>query len=258
VAAEAIVGRCLDTLELLSLEPRGLPLTEIAQRLHLMKSGTHRLLTELQDEGYITQDATSQHYRLSMRFPALGFQYLTGTGILDAAMPHLRVLADETGEFVRMTVADATALTWVAKAQGAKTRLRFEPEMGSDVQLPNTASGKAWLSSMTDAAAVRLVRSSGFALPSGRSTASSPSEKEFLRHLHATRERGYGLSVDESEPGMSAVAVNIVSSKSAPVVLGTVSVAGPTMRVDMTRLIAYVEPLRRAAAKLSSAWPRPA
>jgi DNA-binding IclR family transcriptional regulator len=209
MTAEAIVGRCLDALELLSLEPRGLPLTTIAQKLGLLKGGAHRLLAELQAEGFLTQDAGTQHYRLTMRFPTLGFRHLTGTGIVDAAMPSLRTLAEATGELVRMTVADADALSWVAKAQGARMRLRFEPDMGGDVRLHTTASGKVWLSSMSDEAAVALVRAKGFGVAENRGRNSIRSLKQFLRELQATRERGYGVAIDEDEPGMSAAAVNI-------------------------------------------------
>jgi len=255
MTAETIAGRCLDALELLSLEPRGLALTTIAQRLGLLKSGAHRLLTELQDEGYLTQDEGSQHYRLTMRLPTLGFRHLTDTGIVDAAMPALRALADTTEELVRMTVADATVLTWVAKAQGARTELRFDPEMGGDVRLRTTASGKVWLSSMSDAAALALAQAPRFDGGNIRESNLNRTSKEFLRELQETRARNYGLAIDEDEPGMSAVAVNIPHPWNSGVVLGTLSVAGPTVRVSPTCLVSFISLMQQTAGKLSSTWP---
>jgi len=255
MTAETIAGRCFDALELLSLEPRGLALTTIAQRLGLLKSGAHRLLTELQSEGYLTQDEGSQHYRLTMRLPTLGFRHLTDTGIVDAAMPALRALADSTEELVRMTVADARVLTWVAKAQGARTELRFDPEMGGDVRLRTTASGRVWLSAMSDDAVLELVQEGGPNSRSVRGPNSHRSSKDFLHELRTTRTRGYGLAIDEDEPGMSAVAVNIPHPGNPGIVLGTLSVAGPTVRVDQTCLASFIPLLQQTAAKLSNTWP---
>ncbi len=130
MAAEEMIGRCLDTLEMLAMEPKGLPLTTVSQRLGLVKSATHRLLTELQAEGYVAQEPESQQYHLTMRLPTLGFRLLSASGIVEASKRPLDALAQKTGELVRMTVAESNQLTWVARAQGARTRLRFDPETG--------------------------------------------------------------------------------------------------------------------------------
>ena len=59
------------------------------------------------------------------------------------------------------SVVDGDRLTWVAKAQGARSGLRYDPEMGSEVRLSCSATGFAWLSCMTDKEAVALRREAG-------------------------------------------------------------------------------------------------
>ena len=50
--------------------------------------------------------------------------------MLDIAQPVIDRLADTTPELVRLAIVDGDRLTLVAKAQGAKSGLRYDPDMG--------------------------------------------------------------------------------------------------------------------------------
>lgn len=258
MAAEEMIGRCLDTLEMLAMEPKGLPLTTVSQRLGLVKSATHRLLTELQAEGYVAQEPESQQYHLTMRLPTLGFRLLSASGIVEASKRPLDALAQKTGELVRMTVAESNQLTWVARAQGARTRLRFDPETGREVELHTTASARAWLASLAEDQALALVEQAGFGLPGEHGPNAIRSSAEMRKRLRAARRDGFAVAIDEGEHGMSAVAVIIPHPQAPEAALGTVSVAGPTLRMDRERLEAFVPDLHAAAEQLSALWPEPA
>ena len=64
--------RCLGIIELLARSAATLPLRDIAEALDLPKSGAHRLLATLVDLGWAAQDASTGHYRLTMRLALLG------------------------------------------------------------------------------------------------------------------------------------------------------------------------------------------
>ncbi len=81
---------------------------------------------------------------------ALGLQYLGQSGVIDLSQPLLDRLAESCGELVRLSVIDGERLTWIAKAQGARQGLRYDPDMGSDARLSCSASGLAWMASMSD------------------------------------------------------------------------------------------------------------
>jgi DNA-binding IclR family transcriptional regulator len=78
---------------------------------------------------------------------------------------------------------------------------------------------------------------------------------ELLRELSATRARGYGLSNEEAEPGVRAIAVAI-SAFDNQRVLGTMSIAGPVLRMGNKRYPELSELLHQTAAKLGMVWPR--
>ena len=130
----------------------------MARRLEMPKSAAHRLLTTLVNRGFAVQDETSQRYRLTVKLAAVGFRVLAGAGTSDICQPSLDRLAVRTGELVRLALVERDALFWIAKSQGALSGLRYDADLGQEVVLHATATGKAWLSTMTDAAAANLVK----------------------------------------------------------------------------------------------------
>ena len=47
------------------------------------------------------------------------------------------------GELVRLAIVDGDRITWVAKSQGARKGLRYDPDMGTDARLSCAATGQA-------------------------------------------------------------------------------------------------------------------
>jgi IclR family transcriptional regulator, acetate operon repressor len=254
VAGVNAAERLLDIVELLVDHPDGVPLSEIARRLRLAKSATHRLLTTLVERGYVEQPPGREQYRLSLKLSALGFRYVSQTGLLDICQPVLDRLAVETGELVRMALADGQGLTWVAKSQGARFGLRYDPDMGSPVVLHATASGRAWLVTLPEAEAVEYVEAHGFDVPDRFGRQKVKSIADLAKELKTTASRGYALAVEEGEPGAAAVALAIPmrGGKRSP---GTLSVAGPVVRMSSQALTEIVPKLSAVVAEIGDLWP---
>lgn len=158
------IERALSLIESLTREPGGMPMQSLADELAIPKSATHRMLAELIRLGYVRQDPQTSRYRLSTKLVALGFRYLASSGA-DVVQPILDRLAESSGELVRLGVIEGERQTWIAKSQGARSGLRYDPDMGRDAPLFYTASGHAWLASMSDAEALELVARQGIADP---------------------------------------------------------------------------------------------
>ena len=142
---QSATRRCLDILELLVKHPRGLGLTEICEDRHIPKSVAHRLLALLTERGFVRQDGENARYGLTLKLTLLGARYYVGTGLSDVGQPILDRLAGETGELARLALVEGHGLVWVAKAQGARYGLKYDPDTGMHVVLHATATGKVWL-----------------------------------------------------------------------------------------------------------------
>ena len=248
--------RCLAIIELLADRASELPLGEIAERLALPKSGAHRLLSTLVDVGWAEQDRSTGFYRLTMRLAALGQRFYAASGIPDICQPLLERFADECHEFARLAVVDGEGLLWLAHAQGASGGLVYQPAgTTGTVPLFATASGKAWLATLGTDQAIRLVlRNGGFDDADKYGPNAVRSTEALLREIKTAANRGYGLAVNEAEPGVTAIAAAIRSRVSGTAV-GTVSIAGPSVRITEKRIRELAPRVVQCAAELSALWP---
>jgi DNA-binding IclR family transcriptional regulator len=248
--------RCLSIIELLAGGAREMPLGEIAERLVLPKSGAHRLLATLVDLGWAEQDNETGFYRLTMRLAVLGQRFYAASGLPEICQPVLDRFARECREFARLAVVDGSALVWIAHAQGATGGLLYQPaETTGTVPLFATASGKSWLAALESNDAVRLVaRHGGFGEADHYGPNVIRSIEALLKELRATARRGYGLALNEAEPGVTAIAASIRSGSNGAIV-GTVSIAGPSTRMTENRVRELAPLVTQCARELSSLWP---
>jgi DNA-binding IclR family transcriptional regulator len=249
---KGLLERCVEATEHMATAGGPMRLSDLAQALDMPKAAAHRLLRELCTLGWVEQDGAEGPYRLTLRFGLLGHRVLQTSGLPELIQPLLQRLADRTQELVRLTIATGDGLAWLASAQGAPPGLVYQPAMDGPLVLHATANGKAYLASFDDKAALALARANGF----GRSqpTARTLRDEAALRaDLARVRKRGYGLAEQEAELGVTALAMAVRGVDGT--VRGTVSVAGPTLRLPATRYPALAALVAETAAELASVWP---
>jgi IclR family acetate operon transcriptional repressor len=245
-----VMERTLGILELLATHVEGMSLGSVAERLDIPRSAAHRLLADLCRSGYVRQARDHGDYVLTTKLVALGLSYLQATGIVDIAQPLLDRLAEASGEFVRLSVVDGDRLTWVAKAQGARRGLRYDPEMGADAHLSCTASGHAWLMTLSDEEALMLVAKQGFGKPEDFGPNAPTSPQALLSALHQARSRGYAVTVETFTPGMSVIAAPVQRPDNPAT--GVISIAGPTFRFDEQKIASLAPVLLGTAAEIAA------
>ncbi len=247
----SILRRSLRLLELLSSHPEGRTLSELAAEIDVPLSATHRLLTELAECGYVEKDPRHGDYTMSMQAVSLGLRYLSATGITDIAQPALNRLARASGELVRLAIVDGDQLIFVAKAQGATQGILYDPEMGHTVTLSCSAAGFAWMASVSDEEAMRLVSKQGFGAPSDYGAAAPTNMKTLMTHVHASRKRGWSMTVDIFAAGMNSMAT-VVRGRDQQVA-ALLIIAGPMSRLTEERMTTLAPALLKTAEELSRA-----
>ena len=241
--------RSLAILELLALQPEGVSLTAIAQALDLPGSACHRLLAELARLGYVRQLRDQGDYTLTTKLAAIGLSFLSKSGIVDIAQPLLNRLADVSGELVRLAIIDGERLTFVAKAQGAKSGLRYDPDMGTDVCLSCSAGGHAWLMTLSDDQAIQIVSRQGFGAPKDYGPNAPTTVKALAKVLHEDRRRGFSMIIESFAPGMTAMAAPV--RRGGGPASGVITIAGPLVRLTAARMIELGPELLIAADELA-------
>lgn len=246
-----VLERTLGILELLARQGSGMELAALADQLNIPRSAVHRLLTDLARCGYVRQARDHGEYMLTTKLVSMGLSFLSNTGIVDIAQPLLDRLAELSGELVRLGVVDGSRLTWVARAQGARQGLRYDPDMGSDAQLSCSASGLAWMAALSDDEALGLVAQQGLGSAQDFGPNAPHSLQAVMDAVRATRERGYAVTVETYTPGLNAMGAVVRLSGQPP--LGVITIAGPTVRFTEARMSALGEELVSFAAQMAAA-----
>jgi IclR family transcriptional regulator, acetate operon repressor len=243
--------RSLNVLGYLVAHPEGSSLSSLATALNLPLSATHRMLIELVRLGYVRQEQSHGEYVLTIKLVAMGLSFLSASGITDVAQPLLDRLAADSGELVRLAVVDSDELIFIAKAQGARHGLRYDPDMGLSVQLSCSAAGHAWLSTQTDEEALQRVARQGFGQPEQFGPKAPTTVKAVLGFLKQARSRGFSMIVEVFAPAMSAMAAPVRSPRGQ--VIGVVTIAGPAIRLSEQRMLTLGPLLMRAAEQIGEA-----
>jgi DNA-binding IclR family transcriptional regulator len=123
--------------------------------------------------------------------------------------------------------------------------------MGSIARLSCSSSGWAWLSTLKDDAALKLVSQQGLGIPKEFGPNAPKSLKALLKALQDTRKSGFALTEETYTTGLNAIAVPVGLSGQTP--MGTISVAGPSSRLTRERMLSMVPHLMSAAAQLALA-----
>jgi IclR family transcriptional regulator, acetate operon repressor len=247
----ASVGRALEVFELLAQTRGGLSVTEVADQLGQSKTTAFRILATLQRVGYVEKDERTSQYSLSFKLITLSYTLMAARGVEEFVMPTLRELATNTGELIRLAVAEGDSLRWIAQANGSANRVRLQADLGDAITLHASASGKAWLSTLPVEEAMRIVLSRGL---ESRTPSTITDVQQFLDELKTVRSRGYALALEEGDVGVRAAAVPIRVGGEASPAAGTVSISGTIMTVDEERLTGLVPSLQAGAQVLAAIW----
>ena len=246
------VANAMHVLEMLAPHPAGRRVTEIAERLGINKAIAHRLLAALVDAGYVNQDPRTSSYFATHSLGALGLRQLSSAGVGTWAQRSLDSLAAESEELVRLAVASNDSLQWIAKAQGSNSSLRLDPVMGQDAVPHATASGKAWLSTLSPERVAAVLDHENRLSATPR----APLDRAaLLIELEEVRHRGYATTFEEMDAGINAVAAPICGAGRGTEATGTISIAGPSVRMTRARMAELSPLLLTAAANIANSWP---
>lgn len=246
------VANGMTVLELLSGTPEGMGPSRVAAELGVNKAIAHRLLQALVSAGYVAQETRTATYFATHKVGALGLRQLSSSGVDTWAQRTLDRLAATSEELVRLAVAGQDGLEWIAKAQGSNSLLRLDPVMGQEVVPYATASGKAWLASLGDQRIEEILAARALVARTAH-TVVDPSS--LLEELAAVRHRGYATTFEEMDLGINAVAAPIFGHGREHAATGTISIAGPSVRMTRARLTELTPALVDAATEIAASWP---
>jgi DNA-binding IclR family transcriptional regulator len=238
------VDRAVALLKAFTVDEPEIGVTELARRLRLHKSTVSRLLAALQRGGLVQQDGQSGKYRLGFHLVELAGRVLTQIDLRQIAQPHIQELALASQETVNLGVLYGDEVVNIDQIISPRP-IKHMGWIGRRNPLHCTAGGRAVLAHLPPTEIDRLV-----AQPLARMTwRTCVDPVELRQELERIRARGYSISEEEFEEGLSAVAAPIRDFSGR--VVAVVSISGPAFRLSAAKVIAYGGIVREGATKIS-------
>lgn len=223
------VHNAIRILKAFSGRNREYGVTELARKLDISTSSTHRLLSTLLEEHLVEQDPTTGRYRLGLAIYDLVAAISAGYDLTEAVLPPMTVLRQRTGETVQVAVLDGREVVYIERLESSHN-LRLFLDVGRRNWAHSTGTGKLLLAFLSKPELDRLL--DGWELE--RLTEATITDHATLRReLGKIRDRGYAENEGESETGVLSIGVPIRDRTGA--VVAAMSVAGPMERMNRDR-----------------------
>ena len=191
--------RGLDVIELVAEGP--ITLGDLADRLGLTRSTTHRLASALADRRYLTFVPRSG-YSLGPKLLELGFRVRDELDLPRVAGPQLERLALLTEDTVHLGVLDRGQVLYLDKIAG-KRRINISSRVGELQPVSSTGLGKALILDHDEESWTNFFRSEN----GGQRTPNAL--QEWLTRMRNYARAGYAFDLEENEDQVRCVAAPI-------------------------------------------------
>ncbi|MBS0316512.1 MAG: IclR family transcriptional regulator [Proteobacteria bacterium] len=197
--------RGLNILGEFSRETQVLTAPELARRFKLPRSTVFRLLTTLENMGFIERDEGGRGYRLGLAVLRLGFEYLASLPLNELGMPVLERLSNESRHACNLIVRDGRSIVYVARVAPPSP---FVSAVSVGTRLPAHATvfGRVLLADLSLPELRELypeTRLEAFSSDTPRTVT------ELFDLVQQDRKRGHAISEGFFEPNISTIAAPV-------------------------------------------------
>ena len=230
--------RGLDVLDAVADGP--IALTELAKKLGLTRSTTHRLANALIDRRFLTF-APRHGYQFGPKLLELGFMAQQQADVVQIARPHIEALAATTEDTVHLGVMNEDRALYLDKIPGRR-RVEISSRVGDRQPLTSTGLGKALL---LDEHPERWQSLFAGDYAAGR----APDWNVWAERMHGYAEVGRAYDLEENEDQIRCVAAPIRDASGH--LVAAISVSSAAQYMDDDRMETLSSEVRDTATAIS-------
>ncbi|SFL88288.1 IclR family transcriptional regulator [Variovorax sp. OV329] len=228
-----------------SREHRTLSAPELARRFDLPRSTVFRLLSTLENMGFLEKAEGGRDYRLGLAVLRLGFEYLASLELTQLGTPLLQRLSEELHTSCNLVVRDGRSIVYVAKVAQA-TPFTSSVSVGTRLPAHATVLGRILLEDLTLPQLRALY-------PEDHLETFSPSTPKTVTELfdmvQADRQRGYVLGEGFFESNISSIAAPVRDHSGH--IVAALGATIPSGHIDEGRIDEMVTRVRATADDIS-------
>lgn len=225
------VGRALDLLEAFPKYGPELGLTRIASLLQMNKATAYRLLSTLEERGYVERSPETRKYRLGVRAFELGSYFQSQLEVRRIALPFMKAMVEQTGEAAFLCIREGDEALCVERVESQQEVNIFSLRVGGKQPLHCGAAPRALLAGLEEAEVAAYARRTG--LP-GFTSHTLTSLDSLLEDVQLTRSRGYVVSLNDVTVGIAAVGAPVYDHLRR--LIASISLSGLSSRYGPERI----------------------
>ncbi|WML31431.1 IclR family transcriptional regulator [Neobacillus sp. OS1-32] len=219
---------------------------ELARLAGFNPATTHRILQDLQQYGFVSQNQESKKFFLGPALIELGFQAQSLYSIKDVARPFMEEIQNKTGESVYLNILVHSYEAMLIDSVDSDHQLRVYEPIGLRLPLHIAATRRAILAFMEPGEQEAYLSHFKIEL---RTPKTIHSKEALVEELSLIRERGYAVSFGETTLGTAGVAVPILGPRG---VEGSLGIATPEVRLNDEKIAEYAELLKCKAKSIGA------
>lgn len=238
--------RLMELLERLSRQERPPSLSQVVALTGWPKPTVHRMLTQLENGGWLVREPDGRHYALAPRLLRLSEAALSNSAQQGVRHAVLRQLVSELGESCNLTALSGAEVVYLDRVEAAFP-LRMELRAGTRVPVHCSASGKLFLAWMS----ARQRRDLLDNLALTRYTANTLTQRASLdAELETIRRDGHAIDAEEFVDGLVCVAVPVLATGGRQVRCA-LALQAPAARMTLAQARLQLPRLQQAAQALA-------
>lgn len=198
------VKKALKVLKLFDSAHKSMTLTEISDRADMRKGTMVRVLTTLEEEGFVRYDEISKRYSLGMAIYVLSnnaFQFVT---VVETARPYLEKVTTELNLIAHLSVLEGERIMLIDRVVPNANALvcDLNSKIGGEVEPHNTGAGKVLTAYCPTPVREKIIGHCSFKAYSERTITDETAYREVLDQV---RRNGYATNEGESEPYLKCI-----------------------------------------------------
>lgn len=241
------LARGLNILKTLANADHALTLSEVCDEVFLASSTAHRLLSSLEQQGFVVQDEQRGRWSIGVEAFSVGNGYLKTRDVVAIARPFMRQLMETTGETCNLGIVEQSTSVLIAQIE-CKELMRMVAKLGGRTPLHVSGVGKAIVSHWPQQAIEDLLNSYQFTQLTKHTLTS---KLAFIEHLTACKTQGYSLDNEEQSEGLRCIAAPIFNEHGEAI--AAVSISGPRLRVTDKRIESLAQTVCDTAQQITIA-----
>jgi IclR family KDG regulon transcriptional repressor len=241
------LDKALLVLELLIDHGRDLSITEICQKLGMVKGTVHRVLSTLVARKFIRQNNKTKMYGLGVRTLEIGIDSKRERFLRIAMAPFLMELYERCGETVNAAVWEYNGIRYIYRLESEEL-LRISTVAGARFPGYCAATGKILLSYFSNEDIRQIYSLDNSLKKYTKNTITSVGE--LIQEIEQVRIRKVAIDDEEALVGVYCVGAPILNSKGECV--AAISISAPKNRVTANTSSILVNLVSETAAKISN------